>query len=79
MEKHFELPNFITPVPGTLRDVLDNNTTTRDKSYLNGLGIRKYEPRGVSIMMKTVMEVAQDHTVFDYVPPIPQKDLNPKD
>ena len=31
VENHFELPNFITPVPGTLRDVLDNNTTTREK------------------------------------------------
>ena len=27
------------------------------------------------MMLKTVMEVAQDYTVFDYVPASPQKDL----
>ena len=30
------------------------------------------------MMLKTVMEVAQDYYVFDYVPPRPQKDLNPQ-
>ena len=31
------------------------------------------------MMMKSVMEVAQDCTLFEYVPLIPQKDLKPKD
>ena len=56
--------NFATPVSGTLREVLDINTTTREKSHLNGLG----ESGGVSMMLKTVIEVAQDYTVFNYGP-----------
>ena len=28
---HFEFPNFTTPVPGTLREALDNNTTAIEK------------------------------------------------
>ena len=31
------------------------------------------------MMLKTVMEVAQDYTVFDYGPRIPQKDVKSKD
>ena len=31
------------------------------------------------MMLKTGLEVAQDYTVFNYVPPIPQKDLNSQD
>ena len=64
-EKHFVLPNFIIPVPGTLRGVLDNNATTRDKSYLNGLNMTKGESGGVSMMLKTGMEVAQHYYVFN--------------
>ena len=51
-EKHFVLPNFIISVSGTLRGVLDNNATTRDKSYLNDLGTKKGEPGGVSMILK---------------------------
>ena len=39
--KHFALPNFTTPMPGTLREVLDSDIATRDKIALNGLGIKK--------------------------------------
>ena len=53
--KHFVFPNFATPVPGTLREVLDNNTKTRGKSYLNGLGMKKVESGGVFMMLKTGM------------------------
>ena len=70
MVKHFVFPNFNTPVPGTLRGVLDNDTKTRYKSHLNGLNITKVEPGGVSMMLKTVMELDQYYTVFNYVPPI---------
>ena len=59
------LTNFTTPVPGTLREVLDNDTTTRDKSYLNGLNMTKGESGGVSMMLKTGMEVAQHYNVFN--------------
>ena len=31
VENHFTFPNFTTPVPGTLRKILDNNTTAREK------------------------------------------------
>ena len=73
------LPDFTTPVPITLREVLDNNTITRDKSHLNGLGMKKGESGGVSMMLKIGMEVAQYYNVFDYGPPRPQKDLNLQD
>ena len=76
--KQFAFPNFTTPVPGTLRKVLDNDTTTRDKFYLNGLGMKKGESGGVSIMFKTGMEVAQYYTVFNCGPPRPQKYLKPQ-
>ena len=44
---------------GTLREVIDNGTTTMDKPPLNGLGVKKGEPGGVSMTLKTGMEVAQ--------------------
>ena len=40
-KKHFEFPNFTTPAPRTLREVLDNDATPRDKISLNGLGTKK--------------------------------------
>ena len=55
VSKHSSLPNFTTPVPGTLRGVLYNYTTTRDKNSLNGLGIIKGGSGGLSMMLKTVM------------------------
>ena len=57
---HWLFANVATPVLGTLREVLDKDTTTRDKNSLNNLGITKVEFGGVSMMLKTVMEVAQD-------------------
>ena len=71
MVKHFLKPNFTTPVPGTLREVLDNDITTREKIYLNGLGMTKGESGGIYMMMKTGMEVSQYYNVFNYGPPIP--------
>ena len=73
MAKHFVFTNFTTPVPGTSREVLENYTTTRYKSYLNGLGIKKCESGGVYMMMKTGMEMTQYYNVFNYGPPRPQK------
>ena len=73
--KHFVFPNFVTPVTGTLRGVLDNETTPRDKIYLNGLGMIKGKSGGASMMLKTGMEVDQYYIVFNYSPPRPQKDL----
>ena len=49
VENHFSLPNFTTPVRGMLMEVLDNNTATRDKSYLNGSGMKKVESVGLSM------------------------------
>ena len=66
-------------MPETLRGFLGNDTKTREKNYLNGLGMTKGESGGVSMMLKTGMEVAQEYTVFNYGPPRPQKYLKPQD
>ena len=79
MVKHFALPNFTTPVPGMLREVLDNDTTPRYKTPLNGLWTKKGKYGGESMMLKTVMEVAQYYTIFNYGPLIPQKDSKYQD
>ena len=68
MENHFVLPNFTTPVSGTLREVLDNDNTTRDKIYLNGLGMTIEESGGISVIMKRRMEVDKYYSVFGYKP-----------
>ena len=75
----FAFPNFTTPVKEILREVLDNDTTPRDKISLNGLGMKKVEFRVVSIMLKTGMEVDQYYTVFNYINPIPQKNVKHQD
>ena len=75
VENHFLLPNSTTPMTGTLREVLDDDITPRDKVSLNGLGMTKGKSGGLSMMLKTGMEVAQDCTIFNYRPPIPQKYL----
>ena len=41
VSKHFALPKFNTQGTGTLREVLENYTTTRDKIYLSGLVVTK--------------------------------------
>ena len=63
VEKHFGFLNFATPVTGTLRGVLDNYTTLRDKISLNGLGMKKGKSIDASIILKTGMKVAQDYNV----------------
>ena len=68
-------PNFTTPIPGTLREVLDNDIAPTDKISLNGLGMKKGKYGGLSMILKTVLEVDQDYSIFNYGPPIPQKDL----
>ena len=73
--KHLAFPDFTTPIPGTLREVLDNNIAPRYKISLNGLVITKCKAGGLSMMLKTGLEVDQYYTVFNYGPPSPQKDL----
>ena len=70
MVKNFVFPNFITPVSVTLRDVLDNDTTTREKTSLYGLGMTKGESVGVYMILKTVIDLDEHETVFNYGPPI---------
>ena len=77
--KHFVFPNFTPPVTATLREILDNNNTTRDNSYPNGLNDTKGESRGVSMMLKTGMEAPQYYTVFNYGTHRQYKYLNPQD
>ena len=62
------LPKFTAPVSETLREILDNDTTTRDKTPLKGLGVTKGESGGVSVMLEKRMKVAQHYTVFKYNP-----------
>ena len=57
-ENHFTLPDFITPVQGMLMEVLNNETTTKDKIYLNGLGTTKGKSGDTYIMLKTGIEVS---------------------
>ena len=59
-----------------MRVVLDNDTTTRDKFPLNGLCMTKGGYGGVSMILKTGMEVSQDYIVFNYGPPRPHKFTN---
>ena len=73
--QHFAFPNFTTPTPGTLREVLDNYMAPRDKISLNRLGMTKVKSGGLSMMLKTGMVVDQDYTFFKYGPPHPHKDL----
>ena len=71
MEKHFAPPNISNLVSGAMREVLDNDTTAREKVSLNGLGMTKGQFEGVSMMLKTGMKVDQYYTSFKNVPPIP--------
>ena len=72
---NFAFPDFTTPVSRTLRKVLDNDTTTRDKITLKVLEVKNGEYRGGFMMLKTGMQIAKDYTVFDYVHPIPQNNV----
>ena len=69
--RQFILLNITTPVPGTLMEVIDNAITIRYKTPLNGLGTTKGKSGGAYIILKIGLEVAQDHTVFNYGPPRP--------
>ena len=75
MTNHFSFPNFTTAMPGMLREVIDNGIAPREKISLNGLGMKKVKSGGLSMILKTGLEVDQDYTIFNYGPPIPQKDL----
>ena len=50
--KQVAFTNFITPVTGTLKGVLENGTKPRDKITLNGLGMKKGKSGGASMMLK---------------------------
>ena len=75
---NFAPHQFTAPGLGTLRRVLDKDTTTRDKIPLNGLGVKKGKPIRVSVMVKKEMEVEEYCTIFNYGTPGPQKYINPK-
>ena len=77
--KNLAFPNFTAPMPGTLREVLDNEIAPREKISLNGLVITKGKSIGLSMMLKTGLEVAQYYTVFNYGPTSPHKYLNSQD
>ena len=71
MANNVVLPNLATPVRGTMKKVLDNDTTPRDKISLNGLGITKDKSECAPMMMRTGVEVAQCYNVSNYGPTIP--------
>ena len=52
-------------MPGTLREVFDNNIIPGYKISLNWLGMKKSKSGGLSIIMEKGMEVAQDYNVFN--------------
>ena len=54
----FLFPKFSAPLSGTLREVLDNYTTTRDKIPIKSLEVTTFESVGVAIILKTGMKVA---------------------
>ena len=54
----FTFPKFAASVSGTLREILDNDTTTRDKITLKLLGETKGKSGVVAIMLKTGIKVA---------------------
>ena len=60
-------------------EVIDNNTTTRDKMSLNELGVLKVQSISVSIIIKTGMEVEEDCIVFNHGSPRTQEEVKPKD
>ena len=66
---------IITIEPETLREFIDNDTTTGYKISIHWLGMTKVKSGGASMMLKTRMGVAQYYTVFNYGPPRPQKEL----
>ena len=51
---------------------MENDTITRDKMSLNGLGMIIGPPVSISNMFEKGMEVEEDVTVLKYWPPIPQ-------
>ena len=69
--KQFAFPNFNTAAPGTLREVINNEITPRYKIFLNGLGMTKGKAGGLSMILKTGIEVAQYYTVSNYGTPFP--------
>ena len=74
--KNLVFPNFTTPMSGTLREVLYNDIVSRDKIFLHGLGTTKVKASGLSMMLKTGLELSKYYNIFNYGPPIPQKYLN---
>ena len=54
-------------------------TTTRDKTPLKGLGLKKGEYRGVAMMLKTGMKMAQYYAVFKYGPLRSQNNIKSQD
>ena len=79
MAKQFVFLSFTTPVEGTLNEVIENDTTTRNEISLQGSEMTKGKSVGASIMLKIGKEVAQYYTVSRYGNPIPQKDLKYQD
>ena len=69
------LKNFTSAVSGTLREVLDNDTTTRDKFTLKGFRVTKGRFGCVDIVLKTGMKLAQYYSAFNYGPPILQNNI----
>ena len=68
----FVLFKFTVPESGTLREVIENDTTTIYKIPLNGLKVTKFQSISASMMNKNGMEVAESCTILNYGPPISQ-------
>ena len=61
------------------RGVLDNDTTTRYRMYLNGSGVKKLQSIRVYVILQTGMELAEYFTILNYAIPRPQNESKSKD
>ena len=64
--KHFVSLKFTVSGLGTLREVIENATTTRCKMDLNGLESTKGQSISVNLIKKTGMEVEEYCTFLTY-------------
>ena len=77
-DKYFSFPNYTTPVSGTLKEVPENDITTRYKISLNDFVITKDESGGVYTIFKLEWKWL-DTILFQLHTQRPHKYANPQD
>ena len=79
LANYFLFPRFNASGPGTLKGVIDNDTTTRYNIFPQWVRDKKRKTRRAVYDAETEIEVAQYYTVLKYRPPRPHKDLKSQD